>query len=136
MSIVQQKPYIVVVTPGVIDQLHFAKRELVTSLCDRLAIRAVYDDYKPVAPEFAIEATKALLLNSALVLVDLSYERPSCYFELGMTEALGVRAGVVAQRGTPIHQTSYRDAVRYFLDIREYELIVSDVLSHVAAKKV
>jgi nucleoside 2-deoxyribosyltransferase len=43
------------------------------------------------------------ILGSALILADLSQERPNCYYEAGYAHALGKTVILTAREGTPIH---------------------------------
>src|SRR5437879_4128964 len=53
---------------------------------------------------FSIMDAQTDFRNAKFVLADLSYERPSCYFELGLAQALGARVVIIAETGTLIHQ--------------------------------
>lgn len=76
----------------------------------------VKPDYEPLDPKFDLGATKTAMLSASLIVVDLSYERPSCYYELGVREAVGARLLLVARVGTTVHQTSLREQVNFFSD--------------------
>lgn len=41
--------------------------------------------------------------KAELIVADLSYERPNCYFELGYAIALGKEIIIISQEGTKIH---------------------------------
>lgn len=96
---------------------------------ERVDATLMKPDYDATNPRFDLEAVKAAMGSVALVVVDLSYERPSCYYELGLAEAVGANVLLVAKRGTPLHQTSLRDRVRFFSDPIE---IVETVLASLA----
>jgi hypothetical protein len=66
--------------------------------------------------------------SARFVLADLSYERPSCYYELGIAQASEVSTVLIAEAGTDIHQAGGRQAVRYYADLREYQDVVESVL--------
>jgi hypothetical protein len=69
--------------------------------------------------------------RSRLVIADLSYERPSCYYELGLADAIGTRTALVASPGTRVHQTGTLP-VAYYHDIEEYTDIISRYLVEVS----
>ncbi len=61
-------------------------------------------------------------------IVDLSLERPSCYYELGQIEACGIDPQLVAAKGTPIHQSANRGKVEEYSGRLEFMRIVERVL--------
>lgn len=63
------------------------------------------------------------------VIGDLSLERPSCYFELGLAQALGKPTVLIAKRGTVIHQAFGRQDTEFFDNLREYSEILERALS-------
>ena len=84
--------------------------------------------YNREAPTFDLNSTLATLREVDLILVDLSEERPSCYFELGLAEASGSEVAAMALKNTPIHQTSLREVVHFFSDIDEFRELVVQIL--------
>lgn len=105
-----------------------AKRLLIEQLFRDAGWRVLMPEYDKDLPDFDLEQTKKDLKNSDLVLVDLSDERPSCYFELGLAEAVGATIAVISKAGTPIHQTSLRSSVSTFSNIDEFENLLTSIL--------
>ena len=66
---------------------------------------------------------------ASVVFADLSYERPSCYYELGLAQALGLPTYLIACEGTAIHQIEGQ--VRFYKDLVGYEKLVRDALNEV-----
>ena len=62
------------------------------------------------------------LKEARLVIADLSFERPSCYYELGMAQALGLPTLLLAQEGTRLYQHS--GVVTFYKDLEEFQQIV------------
>jgi hypothetical protein len=79
--------------------------------------------------EFSIDATLRDLKVAEFVLADLSMERPSCYFELGLAEATGTAVFVIATAGTPIHQVGNPCQIAMYSSLVQYRSIVSDILA-------
>ena|SRR2546425_8461170 len=69
------------------------------------------------------------LEDADIVLADLSFERPSCYFEVGFAQALGKRVALIAMDGTAIHQVIGRDTLIFYNTISDYENAVRLALS-------
>jgi hypothetical protein len=91
-----------------------------------------FPNYLPQAPTFRLADLKQELVGAAFVLVDLTHERPSCYYELGLAEALGLKVRLVAECGTPIHQSAARDEIGYYATLDELEAIVDRAISEFA----
>ena len=63
------------------------------------------------------------------VLVNLSLERPSCYYELGLAEAIGKPVYLIAIEGTDIHQTASRKLVQFYNTNEELVGLLRDIIS-------
>lgn len=85
--------------------------------------------YDPEAPVFNLRETICDMQTSDLVFADLTGERPSCYYELGLAEALRLPIFALAERGSPIHQTSIRGEVQTYSSLDEFEHLVERALS-------
>ena len=74
--------YVYFISPVGSDPSYPAKRNVLANLEPELGVTF----YFPLErrPSFALEAAKADLARAHLVIADLSLERPSCYFELGV----------------------------------------------------
>jgi nucleoside 2-deoxyribosyltransferase len=101
-------------------------------------ISVVADDHN-IAPHFPRYATDDPVFNlpSALqdlrrcefVLADLSLERPSCYYELGLAEALEKPVYLIAMEGTDIHQTASRKLVSFYKNKEELLVLLRNIFS-------
>jgi len=91
----------------------------------------LFPEYEPEDPRFAAEIFANQVRSAVAVLADLSGERPSCYFELGFAEALSRPVRLVAVEGTPIHQSSYRELVRFYSTPKGLERAVTESLQGV-----
>jgi nucleoside 2-deoxyribosyltransferase len=69
------------------------------------------------------------LKNADIVIADLSFERPSCYFEVGFAQALGKPVALIAKGGTAIHQLIGGEAVLFYNTISDYEDAIRQALS-------
>lgn len=82
---------------------------------------------------FNIDSTLTTLRDSEFVLADLSMERPSCYFELGLAQAIYKDVYLIAKHGTDIHQAHGRNLIRFYTDLQSYEKVISEVLKEAKA---
>lgn len=65
--------------------------------------------------------------SAEFVLVDLSLERPSCYYELGVAQALGSTVEVIAEDGTRIHQLENRNVVQFYNGLDNYAALLRTI---------
>jgi len=79
--------------------------------------------------QFYIEAVSRDMKLAAFVVADLSFERPSCYFELGVAEAVGATVFLVATTGTPIHQVGEPREIAWYEDTAGYRSIISGMIA-------
>lgn len=54
--------------------------------------------------------------------------KPSCYFELGLAQAIGKDVYLIAKHGTNIHQAHGRNMTRFYTNLQNYEQIICQVL--------
>jgi hypothetical protein len=91
--------------------------------------------FSPIFPSFIegtyfnIEEVIARFKGTAFIIADLSYERPSCYYELGIAESFGSKVFIIALEGTDIHQTTHKCDVRYYKDINQYKRLLDEIYS-------
>lgn len=69
----------------------------------------------------------ASIRSAALVIADMSFERPSCYFELGLAEGINASVSLLATTGTHIHQVGDRP-VHFYSSIEQYRERVLQIL--------
>jgi hypothetical protein len=78
-------------------------------------------------PPFDISSAIETLKCVDLVIADLSFERPSCYFELGMAQAVGVPTFLIAESGTQLHQ--HAGSVRLYTGLLEFRQLIASAIS-------
>lgn len=121
--------YIYYISPVGADPDYGAKRGILNNISQELGIEWFFplDRYACFAVPAALEDLRA----AAHVVADLSLERPSCYFELGLAQALGVRLSLIAKEGTILHQAGGIDGVVIYQDLRSYR----EAVKHCLAKR-
>lgn len=115
--------YIYFITPVGSDPQYQLKRELLAQV-SKAAGREFYFPLERHSG-FSLDTARTDMGNASLVIADLTLERPSCYFELGIAEAVGVPVFIIAAVGTTLHQTAKPDSVLLYADIGQYREIVS-----------
>jgi hypothetical protein len=114
--------YIYFIAPVGSDPQYKQKRELL----ERISRDTGREFFFPLErhTSFSLESARADLRRASLTIADLSLERPSCYFELGVAQALEVPIWVIAAAGTPLHQLAAPDSTRLYSNLAEYDEIV------------
>lgn len=119
--------YVYFISPVGSDPSYAAKRNILASLESELDVTFFFPLERHKS--FAFEAAKTDLALAYLVVADLSFERPSCYFELGVAEAVGAPVAVVMASGTTLHQTGNALPLRTYADLDEYRHAVCEAVS-------
>src|SRR4051812_19338920 len=117
-----------VIMPVGADKLAGDKRVIILRAAERIGVAVSIPAYDFRAPDAALGKALDDIERAECILADLTYERPSCYYELGFAEAHGKPIAIVAALGTAIHQTTARSTLRVYRDLGDYGLIVEDAL--------
>ena len=110
------------------DPLVEDKRRVLCVAIKESGREARFPVYRPDEPPFDITKLVDELQRADSVLADLSHERPSCYYELGVAQAIGKPICLIAQAGTAIHQCANRHSVRFYNDLSDLKLNVVGAL--------
>jgi hypothetical protein len=89
-----------------------------------------FPNYDSANPSFSISDYIARVRAASAVLADLTGERPSCYYELGIAEAVGASTHLVASAGTDIHQSGVRSRTRFYRSLNELEEFTAQLLTN------
>lgn len=118
-----------VVLPITSDPDHAAKRDIWITAARRLNHELRLPDSQTTLRKFNLDESLAEMSIVDLLVADLSFERPSCYYELGLGQAL--RLPTVILYNTDSHLLQHADARAYFRygDLLEYEEAVEKALS-------
>jgi len=120
--------YAYVIMPVGSDPIYPARRAAIQRGILAAGLTPRFPAYSLDKPSFNLPELTSILKNAEIVVVDLSHERPSCYYELGLAEALGKKVVPIAERGTPIHQFSARSLMRFYDKISDVEKTIEDIL--------
>lgn len=115
-----------VIMPVASDLAYASKREVLREV----ALKAGVEPFLPLEEHQSISLERMVerIRGALCVLADLSLERPSCYYELGVAEAVTTRINRIAEAGTRIHQTAHRDSVRFFASLESYRDLIAELL--------
>ena len=127
--------YFYVIMPVGADQQFADKRSILQKVADKEGLTPYFPFDTTSNMAFDRERTLSVIKNSDFVVADLSLERPSCYFELGLAQALGKDVYLIAQQDTDIHQAHGRGLTRFYNGLSGYEQVVSKVLKDATETK-
>jgi nucleoside 2-deoxyribosyltransferase len=120
------------ILPGTVDPQVVAKRKIWINAARRHGVEVILPPLPPHVSEFDLRAALSGLRACQLVVADLSFERPSCYFELGLAQALGVPVVVLSVRSTLPHQHGPALGEYCYESLDDYEEVVDKTLSSTA----
>ena len=126
---VPNAPYFHVIMPAGADPRGSEKRKIIRSAAPSLNMVPHFPSYAPTQPGFSLRSAISDISGCLFVLADLSFERPSCYYEVGLAEALKGPVYLIAEEGTPIHQTAARDQVRFYSDLNDLRKLLGQLLA-------
>lgn len=123
--------YIYSIMPVSSDEDYAQKRTGLSSVSNEfnLSVHFPLDRGLPkTGEEFDLARVVGEIKQATLVIADLSLERPSCYYELGLAQALGARVALIAMTGTNIHQAFGRNSVSEYPNLQEYPSVLRRIL--------
>lgn len=119
--------YIYFITPVGSDPQYQLKRELLAQISKNTGREFFFPLERHSS--FTLDTARADLCNASLVIADLSLERPSCYFELGIAQALGVPVCIIAVLGTTLHQMAIPNSALLYPDLGQYSEIINQAVT-------
>lgn len=125
-------PYAYIIMPISADPDYEEKKKRLLSAANRAEINAHFpidDSAADKSGSFDLEKTLEDLSASAGVLADLTFERPSCYYELGLAQALRKPTVLIARSGEHIHQAHNRGSLREYVSLDDYEQLAYDAMN-------
>lgn len=75
---------------------------------------------------FDIVETLKICQNVDYYIADVSYERPSCYYEIGYVQALGIKGDILAMTNTIIHQLVGYENAKFYANLSEFENFINE----------
>jgi hypothetical protein len=123
-----------IVAPHSFDPRFEKKIRVISELADDLDVKIGWA--APASIKGAAGESIGLgdLRRADAVIGDLSFERPSCYFEVGLACGLNKPVFLIAEEGTRLHQVVGRDAVEFYSDMDEYRDVVRKALCHAGGR--
>jgi len=127
------RPLVYVIMPVGSDPDAGPRRERIIATTDALGLDTYFPlDHRTHGEDFDAATLRFEMQRAAVALADVSLERPSCYYELGVALGVGLPTVVVAAAGTPVHQTADRGSVAFYDSLDGLAKILEDRLRRFA----
>ena len=78
---------------------------------------------------FSVEVATQDLRKSWLAIADLSLERPSCYFEVGLAQGVGTPVAFIAAEGAALHQAGGTGSILRYSNLGTYRASILELLA-------
>ena len=124
------------IMPAGSDNNFNSKRAILQAIAQRRGWVTHFPSYAVLRPnndvmkprDFSLPDLIREIRNASLVVADVSLERPSCYYELGVAQALGQPVFLLASVGTVVHQVAGRDNVNFYSNLEELSCLFDTAL--------
>jgi nucleoside 2-deoxyribosyltransferase len=117
------------ISPVGADAEYASKRAVLASVGQSLNAEFVFPAGRGNA--FVLEDMLAAICACDCVVADLSLERPSCYFEVGLAQAKSKRVALIAAEGTILHQAAGTDSTIRYGDLASFQFAVERAVRQV-----
>ena len=128
-------PFLYVIMPVGGDPQADSKKAIIAQAAHELGVDVILPQYSLIKPTFQLDYTIEMIEKCDFALADLSFERPSCYYELGLVEARKKDVVIVAKVGTDIHQTWARNRVHEYKTVTDYPTVTRSALKSLLASR-
>jgi hypothetical protein len=125
--------YVYIIAPVGSDPEYATKRGVLARIAENISC----DFFFPLERRgtFSIDQARSDLRHASLVIADLSLERPSCYFELGIAQAMDTPVCIIASLGTRLHQTAKKDVPLLYANLNQYCEVVTRLVQHASQER-
>ncbi|GAB3636710.1 hypothetical protein GCM10027422_23000 [Hymenobacter arcticus] len=123
-----------IVSPYNIDSLYTEKKRIIEILCEKYSVNFVRAEDGVTGRSLNAEETALLLQQCDCAIADLSYERPSCYYEVGYLQAIRKPVYLTSDTNTALHQALEIENVLLYSGLNEYRKIIEIFMIEIVDK--
>lgn len=116
------------IAPYYVDPFYVKKKSILDDLCKSFSIKLQIAEDLKTGNSLNAEDTIRLLKKSDFFIADLSFERPSCYYEVGYLQALNKKVNLISTANTSLHQLLRNDSLLTYSDLDSYKTLVENIL--------
>ncbi len=114
------------IAPHNIDSEFAPKFQSIKSIAEKHSIE-ILSGIKTREQQFDLDKTIELYKEVDYFIADLSFARPSCYYEIGYAQAMDKRTKLIALKNTEIHQV--KGNVNFYSDLNDYRRIIEKLIT-------
>lgn len=119
---------LLLITPYQMDAQYSAKKAIVKNICEESNLAFITAEDISTGSGLSAEETIDFLRKCSFAIADLSFERPSCYYEVGYLQSLSKSVYLVATNYTIIHQVLNRDNLQFYNNLEEYKTLIAKIV--------
>lgn len=112
------------ITAYSIDPDYKAKRNIIEHILSEFGWQLMLAEDEKSKGSLSAEKTIELFNNCDYFIADLSFERPSCYYEIGYLQALHKEIFLISRDSENIHQLINRAQIEFYNDLDEYKKLI------------
>ena len=116
--------YFYLIMPYALDPEYQQKRDILKNAAE---IKGLFTHFSVDNIQSHSSSIISEVKGALFIFADISYERPSCYYELGVAQGLNKKTFLVALSGTTIHQTEGK--IHFYSNLEEYKQLVMQALN-------
>jgi nucleoside 2-deoxyribosyltransferase len=116
------------IAPHKFDSEFSTKFQLLETIARKYDIQ-IFKGIKTGEQQFDLNKTMDLFNETDYFIADLSFERPSCYYEIGYAQANNKTIKLIALKDTEIHQV--KGNVNFYSDIIDYARIIEKLIAEI-----
>jgi nucleoside 2-deoxyribosyltransferase len=116
--------------PFSIDNQIPGKLEIISEIALKHKVKIIDENFN--VHRFNSENSLLLLDRADFVIADLSYERPSCYYEVGYAQAKNKLVFLIANFGTIIFQVRDKSKIQYYSNLYDYRIIIDEIITKIS----
>lgn len=116
-----------IIIPFITDSQPEIKIEIIDKIFKKYKIK-YSTGVKNENGNFDIIETLKICQDADYYIADVSYERPSCYYEIGYVQALGIKGNILAMNNTIIHQLIGYENTKFYANLSEFEKLIDELV--------
>lgn len=115
------------ITPFKSDSLFELKKSVIKRLAEKYNFSLLMANEESLKTGQYVRSSLEMIMQTDFVIADLSYERPSCYYELGYLQAMKKKVYLLAEQSTVIHQLLTPEQIIFYSNIKEYDDVINGI---------